>query len=174
MNFDVRKPTYLYVDHGPGKVASTVAQGHKDKEGKLIYHPVYHNCCVLMETEQRYSKVEGESLAVLYGIYSNKIYQYGTRFYIVVDHKPLVSLYNSLGRPSPVRVDQHRSELLGFDFSVIFYAEFKNSCDYPSCYHDPCPNISMLTELEKHNLGLEDKVENSKFSINRVVMEGDA
>ena len=53
MNFDVRKPTCLYVDHGPGKVASTVAQGHKDKEGKLIYHPVYHNCHVLMETEQR-------------------------------------------------------------------------------------------------------------------------
>ena len=95
MNFDVRKPTCLYVDHGPGKVASTVAQGHKDKEGKLIYHPVYHNCHALMETEQRYSKVEGESLAVLYGIYSNKIYLCGTRFYIVVGHKPLVSLYNS-------------------------------------------------------------------------------
>ena len=72
-----------------------------------------------------------------------------------------------------MRVDRHWSKLLGFDFSVIFYAKFKTLCDYASYHPDPCPDILKLTELEKHDLGLEDEVENSKFSINRVVMEGD-
>ena len=45
-------------------------------------------------TEQGYSKVEGESLSVLTGVRTNKRYLYGTQFEVVVDHQPLVSLYN--------------------------------------------------------------------------------
>ena len=33
------------------------------------------------------------------------------------------------------------------------------------------PNINQLTELEKENLGIEDEIEDSKFMVNRVVME---
>ena len=107
VNYDVSKPTRLYVDHGPCGVAATVAQGYHDGNGGLVYRPVHHSSRVLTETEQRYGKVEGESLAVLSGIKSNKMYLYGTRFEMVTDHKPLVPLYNSSGRPLPVKVDRH-------------------------------------------------------------------
>ena len=34
-------------------------------------------------------------------------------------------------------------------------------------------NINKLTELEKENLGIEDNIEDSKFMVNREVMEDD-
>ena len=60
MNYDVSKPTCLYADHGPGGVVATVAQGYEGESGKLVYCPVHHNSWAIMETDQRYSKVEGE------------------------------------------------------------------------------------------------------------------
>ena len=41
-----------------------------------------------------YGKVDGESLAVLSGTHSNKMYLYGTNFTVVVDHETLITLYN--------------------------------------------------------------------------------
>ena len=42
----------------------------------------------LKPAEKGYSKVEGESLGVLSGCMENKQYLYGTKFEVVVDHKP--------------------------------------------------------------------------------------
>lgn len=65
----------------------------------------------LTEAERGYGKTEGESLAILSGIMANKEYLYGTKFEVVTDHKPLVSLYNAPNRPAPVRVDRHKGKL---------------------------------------------------------------
>ena len=59
--------------------------------------------------------MDGESLAVLSGIKSNKMYLYGCEFKVVVDHRPLVP-----DRPSSAYVDRHRSKLLGFNFRVVY------------------------------------------------------
>ena len=99
-------------------MASTVAQRYVDKEGLEIYRLVHHNSRVLTATEKNCSKVEGENLAVLFGIKSNKMYLYGIPFEVVVDHKLLVPLHT--GRPSPVRVDRHHAKLLSFNFTVIY------------------------------------------------------
>ena len=74
VNIDVKHHTRLYVDYGPGGVAFTIAQKYTDKQGRDVYRLVHHNSRVLSDAESRYGKVEGESLAVLYGIRSNKMY----------------------------------------------------------------------------------------------------
>ena len=48
-----------------------------------------------------------------------------------------------------------------------------NPCDYGSRHPKMIPNINKLTELENENLGVEDDTEDSKFMVNRVVMEDD-
>ena len=74
-----------------------------------MYRLVAYNCRSLKEAEKSYSMVQGESLAVLSGIMSNKQYLYGLKFKVVVDHRPLVVLYNSPNRSAPVRVDRYKS-----------------------------------------------------------------
>ena len=108
--YDPNRFTRIYVDHGPDGVASTVAQRY-NTPGKQTpkYQPVAYTSRSLKQAEKNYSKVEGESLAVLSGCMMNRQYLYGTKFEAVVDHKPLVPLYNSANRPAPVRVDRHKS-----------------------------------------------------------------
>ena len=59
---------------------------------------------------------------VNWGIMVNRQYLYGTRFETVVDHKPLVILYNTHSREMPMRVARHKSKLHGFDFNVVYEA----------------------------------------------------
>ena len=59
--------------------------------------------------ELHYGKVDGESPGVLTGIMLNKMYLYGTKFDVIVDHEPLVSLYRSHSRALPVRVANTRA-----------------------------------------------------------------
>ena len=68
------------------------------------------------EAELQYGKVDGESQGVLTGIFSNKMYLYGTKFTVVVDHLPLVPMYKSYSKALPARVAKHKSKRRAFDF----------------------------------------------------------
>ena len=172
VNYDTARHTRVYIDHGPVGVAATVAQKYVDEvTGDEVYRPVHHNSRVLTPTEERYGKVEGESLAVLTGIKTNRMYLYGTNFEVVVDHKPLVPLYNSPSRPSPIRVDRHKSKLLAFNYTVVYEPGHRNPCDYASRHPQKISGFDQMTAAQKEELGIEDEEEDSTFSVNRVVME---
>ena len=166
MNYDSNRSTRLYVDHGPEGIASTVTQRY-DIPGRKTpeYRPVTYSSRSLKKAEKGYSKVEGESLGVLSGIMTNKQYLYGTKFDVVVDHKPLLPLYNSPGRPAPVRVDRHKSKLLAFRYKLIYEPGSSNPSDYGSRH--PVPDREHSTE-EKAELGIKDE-EDLEFSVNRII-----
>ena len=70
--------------------------------------------------------------AELTGILSNKMYLYGTRFTVVVDHLLLVPMYKSHSKALPARVAKHRSKLRAFDFDVVYEAGITTPSDYGS------------------------------------------
>ena len=84
-----------------------MAQKYLDNNGEIVYCPVHHQSRVLTSTEMNYGKVEEELLAALSSIKSNKMFLYGHKFKVVVDHRPMVPLYYDPGRPTPARVDRH-------------------------------------------------------------------
>ena len=164
--YDPKRSTRVYVDHGPEGVASTVAQRY-DVPGKdPEYRPVAYISRSLKAPEKNYSKVEGESLAVLSGVKMNKQYLYGTKFEVVVDHKPLLPLYNSPNRPAPVRVDRHKAKLLAFRFSVVYEPGYTTPSDYGSRHPEPDRKHS---KQEREDLGIEDEEEDKEFSVNRLI-----
>ena len=61
--------------------------------------------------EKAYSQIEKESLGFYSGVVANRMYLLGTKFEAVVDHKPLLPLYNKVTRPKQARVDRHRMSL---------------------------------------------------------------
>ena len=62
----------------------------------------------------------------------NKMYLYGTKFEVMTDHEPLVSLYNRPNKSAPVRVHRHISKLRAFHFTVKYIPGTKMPCDYGS------------------------------------------
>ena len=95
-NYDPKRRTRLYCDDGPQGVAGTVAQEY-EVEGvdHSVWRPVNYTSRAKTVAEKDYGKVDGESLGVLSGILSNRMYLYGTRFTVVTDHLPIVPMYNS-------------------------------------------------------------------------------
>jgi hypothetical protein len=55
-------------------------------------HPVAYASRKLLDRERRYSTIERECLAVVWGVNKFKYYLTGTQFVLEVDHKPLVYL----------------------------------------------------------------------------------
>ena len=165
-NYELGKETRLYVDHGPTGVAGTIVQEHEVPEiMEKAWRPVNHTSRAVTSAEQGYSKVEGESLAVYSQIMTNRRYLYGTKFVVIVDHEPLVTLYNSKGSPLPVRVAKHISKLRGFKFTVKYEPGKTTPCDYGSRHPQPSRDYS---KQEKEEYGVEEEEDDREIIVNRV------
>ena len=165
VNYDLDRETRLYMDQGPVGIASTIAQKY-NKGGEEIWKAVYHNGRRLERAEERYHKIEGESLAIYSRIKMNSRYLHGTTFTVMTDHAALLPLYNKTDRPAPARVERHRSRLRGYDFNVDFCPGEKMPCDYSS-RHLP-PSKRNYTMDEKKELGIEQEEEDAEVWINRI------
>ena len=164
--YDMGRETRVYTDGGPEGAQATVAQRYEHPVAGTQWRPVTHTSRAWTETEKRYSQIEKESNALLTGIISNKMYLLGRQFEAVVDHKPLLPLYNSPRRPNQMRVDRHRMKLAAYDFTVSHVPGDKIPCDYGS--RAGCPRNNKFSEQERERLGVEDDLE---IYVNRVVEE---
>ena len=164
-NYDPMKPTRIYVDDGPAGVAATVAQSY-EVEGidHPVWRPVMHTSRAKTAAEMNYGKVDGESLAVLTGIHSNKMYLYGTKFTVVVDHEPLVPMYSSHSKSLPFRVAKHKSKLRGFDFHLIYEPGLTTPAPYGSRHPPPARTYN---STERAELGVEEE-EDAEIIVNRI------
>ena len=165
VNYDPDRETRLYMDQGPVGIASTIAQKY-NKGGEEIWKAVYHNGRRLERAEERYHKIEGESLAIYSRIKMNSRYLHGTTFTVMTDHAALLPLYNKTDRPAPARVERHRSRLRGYDFNVDFCPGEKMPCDYSSRHLPPFKRNYTINE--KKELGIEQEEEDAEVWINRI------
>ena len=164
--FDPARSTRLYSDGGPEGGQATVAQLYQHERAGPQWRPVAHTARAWTDPERRYSQIEKESNALLTGIASNKMYLLGVPFEAVVDHKPLLPLYNSPRRPKQMRIDRHRMKLAAYNFKVVHMAGDKIPCDYGS--RTGCPKTKKYTKQEKEELEVEYDTE---IYVNRVVEE---
>ena len=106
--------------------------------------------------------MDGESLGIKFGILSNQIYLHGTKFEVVVDHKPLLPMYNTHSCTLPVRVSKHKNQLAAFDFKVLFELGLKNPADFPlrNTY-----KYREYSKEEKERQGVEDEMDNVEVLI---------
>ena len=164
--YDPARATRVFTDGGPEGGQATVAQLYQHEQAGPQWRPVAHTARAWTDAERRYSQIEKESNALLTGIASNKMYLLGVPFEAVVDHKPLVPLYNNPRRPKQMRIDRHRMKLAAYNFKVIHMAGAKIPCDYGS--RMGCPKKKEYSEQEKAELEVEDDKE---IFVNRVMEE---
>ena len=99
--------------------ASNVAIGAVLSQGKITEdRPVQYASRTLSETEQRYSTIEKELLAIVYAVKTFRPYIYGRHFKIYTDHRPLVWLWK-LKEPNS-KLLRWKLRLEEYDFEVIY------------------------------------------------------
>ena len=113
--YDARNETILSADASSYGLGAVLRQTQQD--GSL--RPIAYMSRALMETEQRYTQIEKEVLAVTWACERFQDYLLGTKFKVETDHKPLVPLLSS--KPLdlvPVRMQRFRLRLMRFDFTI--------------------------------------------------------
>ena len=160
--FDNALETRLYVDASPVGTQATVAQGHII-DGKTCWRPVNHTSRAWTAPESGYSQIERESNGIVTGMHMNRMYTTGTHVEVVTDHEPLLPIYNDLDMSHNLRVDNHRSKLLSFDYHLCYEPGKTTPCDYGSRH--PAGN-TLFTHKQLEEWCIED---GSDIYVNRIV-----
>jgi len=122
----VRK-TKLVVDRGPKGISATLFQ--KETESGHFKTINYSSRTL---TKIVNAPVESESLAIIFGVTTNRIYLHGMKFDVISDHKPLVSLYNNPRKQAPARIENHRLKLQQYRMTLKYEKRSTNPTDYNS------------------------------------------
>ena len=100
--FQIGKDTYLTTDWSKTGIGFTLTQKHCSCPivdplcGGGHWELVYAGSRFTTQAEKRYAPIEGEALALLFGLESCRMFTMGCpNLTIAVDHKPLVRIFNN-------------------------------------------------------------------------------
>lgn len=117
---DFEKPFVLTTDASNHALGAILSQGPIGSD-----LPISYASRTLTSTEQNYSTIEKELLAIVWATKYFRPYLFGHKFKIVTDHKPLTWLF-SLKEPNSKLV-RWRLKLEEFDYEIVYKKGTENS-----------------------------------------------
>jgi len=152
--FDPQAEHELHIDGCPMGLAATLTQR---KTGEQCWQVVQYASRSLTDPEKRYSQIELEALAGDFGCKKFHLFLYGIPFKIVMDHKPLESVFNKPTHTTSIRVQGIVNRMMDYDFVVEYRPGKENISDYTSRH--PMP----LHECSKFELRMTKEVRHCKL-----------
>lgn len=126
--FDTAKLTHVHVDAGPVGLSAILSQESESKQFSIVAYGIRS----LTPTEQRYSQIEKEMLAVSWVLQHFHIYLYGTHLRLHTDHKPLVNILTNPRLNANARIERLCLKIQQYAFSVTHQKGIDNPADYLS------------------------------------------
>ena len=127
--FDTKKETILTVDASPISISAILSQKAKGQKDPQV---VTYASRALTAVEKRYSQTEEEFLGIVWGTENFNSYLYETHFTLIMDHKPLETVYGN-PRPKPsARIERWVLILQPYNFKVEYRVCNENHADYMS------------------------------------------
>ena len=127
--YDPKLETEVYVDASPVGISAILMQKESNSEKRVNVHFASR---ALTPTEQRYSQIEREGLAVVWACEHLHIYLYGTEFKIFTDHRPLLSLFTRWQSKPSARLQGWSLRLQPYKFELCYKPGKNNPADYLS------------------------------------------
>ena len=121
IHYDPTLPLLLMTDASP--VGLGLALCHAVQEGeKTVEKPILFGSCTLSDPQTRYSQVDREALAVIFGLKKCHKFLYGRRFRIVTDNAAIAYIFNP-NKPLPAhsanRLLNWAYILAAYDYEIV-------------------------------------------------------
>ncbi|XP_053384619.1 uncharacterized protein K02A2.6-like [Mercenaria mercenaria] len=135
--------TTITVDGSPVGLGAILAQKQSDGH----FRPVAYASRTLNQTERRYSQIEIEMLACVWGVERFRTYVYGQPFKLLTDHRPLLNIFKPTHKP-PARLERLLMRLQCYNFTVEHQPGISNPADIlsRSTFNKENCEISNITE----------------------------
>ena len=95
-----------------------------------IRRPIAYASRTFNEHEQRYSQIDKEALATVFGLKRFHLYLYGRHFTILTDHKPLERIFGpktAIPSLAAMRLQRWAIILAAFDYDIRFVPSKQNA-----------------------------------------------
>ncbi|XP_037572338.1 uncharacterized protein K02A2.6-like [Dermacentor silvarum] len=125
--FDPGKDITLIVDAAPHGLGAILTQTSGSETRVVAY-----GSRALSPVEARYSQIEREMLAIVWGIEHFHIYLYGTAFHLLTDHKLLVSILSNPRSLPSARLERLALRIQQYTFEVQHTSGPSSPSDYLS------------------------------------------
>lgn len=131
-HFNPAAQLVLTVDAGPAGLGAILSQIDADGE-----RPISFASRTLNAAEKRYSQIQKEATAIIFGVRRYHQYLYGRAvpFTLRTDHKPLLSIfgpYRGIPEVSANRLQRYAMFLSGYNFNIEYVRSADNSADFLS------------------------------------------
>lgn len=132
-HFDVNAKIILTVDASPSGLGAILSQIDKDGHEK----PISFASRTLNNAERRYSQIQKEATAIIFGVRRFHQYLYGRSlpFVLRTDHKPLLSIFGphkGIPEVSANRLQRYALFLSAYNYTIEYIKSADNSADYLS------------------------------------------
>lgn len=122
--YDTNLETFVMADASPVGLGAVLFQ--KNQNG--TYQIIGYVSKTLSEVERRYAQIEREALALVWSVEKFYYYLYGKFFWLITDHKPLVTIFGERAKPS-ARIERWILRLMSFKYQVIYQPGKSNIAD---------------------------------------------
>lgn len=160
-HYDHKLPIKLVVNSSSLALGAILSHIYSDRTER----PVAYASKSLSEAECKFSQIEKEGLAIMFGIKHFHDYLYGRKFLLETDHKPLLYIFgDKKGIPiyATNRLQRWAYKLSSFDFEIKYVTSENNAAAFLSLVQTPNSAIKLKTG---ENVGLSFIHEQSPFKL---------
>lgn len=157
-HYDPKEKLVLATDASPVGVGAVLSHIYADGSER----PIHFASQTLSPTQQRYSQIDREAYAIIFGVRKFYQYIYGRKFILVTDNKPLSQIFapdKGLPLMSATRMQHYAIFLSSFDYEICVKKSKENAnADAMSRLPDENETCQFIEEIDMIEVNMIENI----------------